>query len=65
MCNICKFMDTNRGIIVVHGVGTGKTLTSVTVSQCYLDKNPKAENNPTKKQSVNFISLLVNIFHEK
>jgi SNF2 family DNA or RNA helicase len=41
--NICKFMDTNRGIIVVHGVGTGKTLTSVTVSQCYLDKNPKGK----------------------
>ena len=41
--NICKFMDNNRGIIVVHGVGTGKTLTSVTVSQCYLDEHPKGK----------------------
>lgn len=41
--NICKFLHTNRGIVVVHGVGTGKTLTSVTVSQCYLDENPKGK----------------------
>jgi superfamily II DNA or RNA helicase len=29
-----------EGIIAVHGVGTGKTLTGVVVSQCYLDKYP-------------------------
>tara|TARA_Y100000389_G_scaffold148109_2_gene147158 strand:- start:3870 stop:5636 length:1767 start_codon:yes stop_codon:yes gene_type:complete len=38
--NVQKFLATNRGLIAVHGVGTGKTLTSVTASQCFLDKNP-------------------------
>jgi superfamily II DNA or RNA helicase len=33
-------MDTHRGLLVVHGTGTGKTLTAVATSQCYLDKNP-------------------------
>ena len=32
--------DDVRGLLVVHGVGTGKTLTGVTVSQCFLDSNP-------------------------
>ena len=35
--------DKVRGLLVVHGVGTGKTLTGVTVSQCFLDKYPKSE----------------------
>jgi superfamily II DNA or RNA helicase len=28
------------GLLLVHPTGTGKTLTAVTASQCYLDKNP-------------------------
>jgi SNF2 family DNA or RNA helicase len=32
--------DGVRGLLVVHTVGTGKTLTSVTASQCFLDKYP-------------------------
>ena len=27
------------GLLVAHDTGTGKTLTAVTASQCYLDKN--------------------------
>lgn len=38
--NISRFLDTNRGIIVVHGIGSGKTLSAVTASQCFLNKNP-------------------------
>ena len=34
--------DKVRGLLVVHGVGTGKTLTAVTASQCFLFKNPKS-----------------------
>lgn len=30
-----------RGLLVVHGVGTGKTLTAVTASQCFLKENPR------------------------
>jgi len=34
-------MDNNESLLVVHSTGTGKTLTAVTVSQCFLDKDPK------------------------
>jgi superfamily II DNA or RNA helicase len=34
--------DKVRGLLVVHGVGTGKTLTAVTASQCFLVKHPKS-----------------------
>jgi len=34
-------MNRHQGILVVHGTGTGKTLTAVTTSQCYLDKHPR------------------------
>ena len=37
---VVRFMRDNRGLLVVHGTGTGKTLTAVTISQCYLDDNP-------------------------
>jgi len=33
----------NRGLLVLHPVGTGKTLTAVTVSQCFLKKNPNSK----------------------
>jgi SNF2 family DNA or RNA helicase len=38
---VVQYMDTHDGILVMHGTGAGKTLTAITVSQCYLDKNPK------------------------
>jgi superfamily II DNA or RNA helicase len=37
---VCRYMDKHRGLIVFHKVGSGKTLTAITVSQCYLDKYP-------------------------
>lgn len=38
---IKKFVNSdNRGAIAIHDVGTGKTLTSVLCSQCYLDIFP-------------------------
>jgi len=32
--------ENARGLLVIHGVGTGKTLTAVTASQCFLQQNP-------------------------
>jgi SNF2 family DNA or RNA helicase len=32
--------STQKSLLVVHGTGTGKTLTALTASQCYLDANP-------------------------
>ena len=37
---VVRYMRDHRGLLVVHGTGTGKTLTAVTISQCYLDDNP-------------------------
>ena len=39
---VCKVIRGQRGLIVVHSVGTGKTLTAVTASQCFLADNPGA-----------------------
>ncbi len=30
----------NNSLLIVHGTGTGKTLTALTASQCFLDANP-------------------------
>lgn len=38
---VVEHMRKNRGLIVAFGVGSGKTLTAVTASQCYLQDNPK------------------------
>lgn len=38
--NIVEFMMKHRGLIVYHKVGSGKTLTAILVSQCFLDRNP-------------------------
>ena len=39
---IVKYFMSNKvnGIMIVHPTGSGKTLTAVTISQCYLEKNP-------------------------
>jgi superfamily II DNA or RNA helicase len=37
---VVRYMRTHRSLLVVHGTGTGKTLTAATISQCYLDDNP-------------------------
>jgi superfamily II DNA or RNA helicase len=36
---VVQYMENHRALLVVHGTGTGKTLTAITVSQCYLDQN--------------------------
>lgn len=41
--NVCKALRKQRGLIAVHSVGSGKTLTAVTASQCFLQDNPGAK----------------------
>lgn len=38
---VVEYMKTHRGLIMCHSVGSGKTLTAIASSQCYLDANPK------------------------
>ena len=38
---VINWLKEHRGIIAVHNVGSGKTLTAVISSQCFLDENPK------------------------
>lgn len=38
---VVQHIRKNRGLVVCHAVGSGKTLTAVTASQCYLYDNPK------------------------
>lgn len=38
---VVHHLAKNRGLIVSHQMGSGKTLTAVTFSQCYLKNNPK------------------------
>lgn len=33
----------NNSLLIVHGTGTGKTLTAITASQCFLDANPNGK----------------------
>lgn len=40
---VVEYMKKHRGLIVCHSVGSGKTLTAVTSSQCYLDSNPQGK----------------------
>ncbi len=40
---VVEALQRNRGVIAVHQVGTGKTLTAVTASQCFLDQNPRSK----------------------
>ncbi len=37
---VVSFLTNNRGIIAIHDVGTGKTLTAVTAGQCFLNESP-------------------------
>lgn len=37
---VIEYFEKHRGLIAYHTVGTGKTLTAITISQCFLDKNP-------------------------
>ena len=37
---VIKHMNVHNSLLVIHSTGSGKTLTAVTVSQCFLDKDP-------------------------
>ena len=37
---VVSFLSKNRGLIAIHEVGTGKTLTAVTAGQCFLNEDP-------------------------
>lgn len=39
--NVIDALRTRRGIVAIHDVGTGKTLTAVTAANCFLSSNPK------------------------
>jgi len=38
---VVNHMRKNRGLIVCHSLGSGKTLTAVTATQCFLQDHPK------------------------
>lgn len=38
---VVDYFNNHHGLLVYHKVGSGKTLTAISVSQCYLDKYPK------------------------
>jgi superfamily II DNA or RNA helicase len=38
-----EYMQKNDAIFILFGTGCGKTLTSITISQCFLDANPKSK----------------------
>jgi SNF2 family DNA or RNA helicase len=38
-----NFIGSNDALLVVHGTGTGKTLTALAASQCFLDLNPNGK----------------------
>jgi len=37
---LIQVLNKRRGLIAIHSTGSGKTLTAVTASQCFLDENP-------------------------
>ena len=37
---VVSFLSEHRGLIAIHDVGTGKTLTAVTAGQCFLNESP-------------------------
>jgi superfamily II DNA or RNA helicase len=37
--NVANHLYNNRGVIVVHSVGTGKTLTAISTAQCLINDN--------------------------
>ena len=38
--SVVEHLNNHRGLLAIHGIGTGKTLTGVTASVCFLNKNP-------------------------
>jgi len=40
---VARYLEDHKGLIAVHGIGTGKTMTAVATSQCFLDKFPNSK----------------------
>ena len=40
---VVQHFRNHRGLIAVHSVGSGKTMTAVLASQCYLDEHPRGK----------------------
>jgi superfamily II DNA or RNA helicase len=59
MKRVVQYLSTNRGLIVVHGTGSGKTLTAIGTSQCLL------KNFPDKKVLVITPTSLVKNFKKE
>ena len=38
---VIEYLRDHRGLIAVHALGSGKTLTAVVATQCYLDQHPR------------------------
>ena len=38
-----KNFESTRGLLLIHDVGTGKTLTAIAAAQCFLAKNPNSK----------------------
>lgn len=37
---VIRYFDNNRQLLIFHKMGSGKTLTAITIAECYLDKYP-------------------------
>lgn len=59
--HLCKYLDTHRskGLVLFHSVGSGKTITSITVIRCLLQKYP------TKRVFVITPTSLVDNFYKE
>lgn len=38
---VVEYLQNHRGVLMYHTVGSGKTLTAITISQCFLDAFPQ------------------------
>lgn len=38
---VVNIMEQQRGLLVIHGTGSGKTFTAITAAECYLDADPE------------------------
>ncbi|KAJ3084073.1 hypothetical protein HK102_000770 [Quaeritorhiza haematococci] len=59
--HVCSFLQENRtkGMVLFHSVGSGKTITAITIIRCILQKNPK------KRIFVLTPTSLVDNFHKE
>jgi superfamily II DNA or RNA helicase len=58
---LVKHISTHRALLAIHSVGSGKTLSAVTASQCFLQENPRGKVIVITPKSLqeNFIKEMV------